>query len=600
MIKKLSERYKLSIYNLKDNIVIPLRVINIIVSTIAILSIIYYYGFPKTPETRELISLIIKSSLFFFVLKYFIKLSLNYSPLKFIKENLFEGIILLVVTINWIVYYLLNFRILELAFSYFGFTNVSAYIDIFIQLYFFLLFALESGKASTKLTSLNINPSALLSFSFVFLISGGAALLMLPEMTTNGISIIDAYFTSTSACCVTGLSSVSTATYFTFKGKFIIMILIKLGGLNMLSFATFFATFHSAHTGLRYQSLVKDFFNADYLSDTRKILYNILFYSIFIEAIGTILIYLSWNENIHFNGFADKLFFSMFHSISAFNNAGFSLFGNGLTENFVSVSYFTHFIIAILIILGGIGFFTLQDIFSFEKIRERRQKKWKKIHVNTRIILYSTLLLLVVGTVVIFIIENNKLLNGMTFIEKLSHSFFQSVTTRTAGFNTIDIGALSLPVLLFMMMLMFIGASPGSTGGGIKTTTFYIIFKSVIATIRGHKQVVSYKSTISFNSINKAYSVVIFSITLIFTSTFLLSITETNMSFTQLLFEEISAFATVGLSTGITANLSELGKIIIIFSMFIGRIGPLTLALSLSTKAEYTDYKYAKANIMIG
>ncbi|OFX51844.1 MAG: hypothetical protein A2046_00780 [Bacteroidetes bacterium GWA2_30_7] len=600
LLKQIKERYKLSIYNLKDNIVIPLRIINIIISSVALFSIIYYYGYPKTPETREIISLIIKSSLFFYVLKYCIKLSLNFSPLNFIKDNLFEGIILLIVIINWIVYYLLNIQILELIFSYFGFKNVTAYIDIFIQIYFFLIFALESGKASTKLSSLNINPSALLSFSFVFLISSGAALLMLPEMTTNGISLVDAYFTSTSACCVTGLSTVSTATFFTFKGKFIIMILIKLGGLNMLSFATFFATLHSAHTGLKYQSLIKDFFNSDYLSDTRKILYNILFYSIFIETVGTILIYISWNENIHFNGFSDKLFFSMFHSVSAFNNAGFSLFGNGLAENYVNLSFSTHFIIAILIILGGIGFFTLQDIFSFEKIRERRQKKWKKIQVNTRIILYSTLLLIVAGTVVIFIIENNKLLSGMTFIEKLSHSFFQSVTTRTAGFNTIDIGALSLPILLFMMMLMFIGASPGSTGGGIKTTTFFIIFKSVIATIKGHKQVVAYKSTISFNSINKAYSVVIFSITLIFTSTFLLSITETNMSFTQLLFEEISAFATVGLSTGITANLSEAGKVIIILSMFIGRIGPLTLALSLSKKADYTDYKYAKANIMIG
>lgn len=600
LFKRLKERYKLSIYNLKDNVVIPLRIINIIISSIALLSIIYYHGFPKTNEAREIVSFIIKGSLLFYVIKYLIKLSLNFYPLKFIKETWLEASILFLIVVDGLSYYVLNFRILEQIFSIFGFKNYTAYVDIFTQIYFFIIFALESGKASTRLTSLNINPSALLSLSFVFLISIGTTLLMLPEMTTHGISMLDSLFTSTSACCVTGLSTVSTATCFTFKGKFLIMILIKLGGLNMLSFATFFATFHSSNTGLKYQSLIKDFFDADYISDTRKILFNILFYSIFIEVIGTILIYFSWNSNIHFSDFSDKLFYSLFHSVSAFNNAGFSLFNNGLAENFVNMSYATHFIIALLIILGGIGFYTLQDIFSLEKIKERRQKKWKKLQVNTKIILYSTLLLIVAGTLFFYLLETNKIMSGMNVFEKISTSFFQSVTTRTAGFNTIDIGSLSLPILLFMMMLMFIGASPGSTGGGIKTTTFFIIFKSVIATIKGHKQVISYKSTISFNSINKAYSIVVFSISLIFTSTFLLSITETDMDFTQLLFEEISAFATVGLSTGITPNLSEAGKIIIILSMFIGRIGTLTLALSLSSKAEYTNFKYAKAKIMIG
>lgn len=600
LFKRLKERYKLSIYNLKDKVVVPLRITNILVSSIALLSIIYYHGFPKTDETKEIVGLIIKSSFIFYILKYLIKLFLNYSPIKFIKETWFEASILLLIVIDGFSYFILNFRILEQVFRNLGFTNFAAYADVFIQLYFFIIFALESGKASTRLTNLNINPSALLSLSFVILITTGAALLMLPEMTTNGISMLDSLFTSTSACCVTGLATVSTVSCFTFKGKFLIMILIKLGGLNMLSFATFFATFHSSNTGLKYQSLIKDFFDADYISDTRKILFNILFYSIFIEIGGTILIYFSWNSDIYFSGISDKLFFSLFHSVSAFNNAGFSLFENGLAESHVNLSYSTHLIIAFLIILGGIGFYTLQDIFSIEKIRERRQKKWKKLQVNTKIILYSTLLLLAAGTVIFFLIENNKIMSGMSFMEKLSTSFFQSVTTRTAGFNTIDIGSLSLPILLFMMMLMFIGASPGSTGGGIKTTTFFIIFKSVIATIKGHKQVVSYKSTISFNSINKAYSIVVFSITLIFTSTFLLSITETDINFTQLLFEEISAFATVGLSTGITSNLSEIGKIIIILSMFIGRIGTLTLALSLSSKAEYTNFKYAKAKIMIG
>ncbi|OFX21132.1 MAG: hypothetical protein A2033_07625, partial [Bacteroidetes bacterium GWA2_31_9] len=500
LFQRLKERYKLSIYNLRNNVVIPLRIINIIISSIALLSIVYYHGFPKTQETREIIGLIIKASLLFYVIKYLIKITLNYSPIKFLKESWFEASILLLIVVDGLSYYLLNFRILEQIFLNLGFKNFTAYVDVFTQIYFFIIFALESGKASTRLTSLNINPSALLSLSFVVLITTGAALLMLPEMTTCGISMLDSLFTSTSACCVTGLSTVSTATYFTFKGKFLIMILIKLGGLNMLSFATFFATFHSSNTGLKYQSLIKDFFDADYISDTRKILFNILFYSIFIEVLGTILIYFSWNNDIQFKGIADKLFYSLFHSVSAFNNAGFSLFGNGLAENHVNLSYSTHFIIAILIILGGIGFYTLQDIFSLEKIRERRQKKWKKLQVNTKIILYSTLLLLVAGTVIFYLIENNKIMSGMSVFEKISTSFFQSVTTRTAGFNTIDIGSLSLPILLFMMMLMFIGASPGSTGGGIKTTTFFIIFKSVIATIKGHKQVVSYKSTISYNS----------------------------------------------------------------------------------------------------
>lgn len=301
-----------------------------------------------------------------------------------------------------------------------------------------------------------------------------------------------------------------------------------------------------------------------------------------------------------FSGFGEKFFYSIFHSISAFNNAGFSLMTNGLYEEMVQNAYLLHIVIGILIFFGGLGFPVISDIWGLRRMRERIQQPWKTYSIATKIAVYSSIALLVFGAVAFFFIEKNNTLEEMNFGERVISSIFQSITTRTAGFNTVDIGSLAIPTLIMFIFLMFIGASSGSTGGGIKTSTFAAIFLASYATIRGKKNVELFKHTISQETLGRAYSIFLFSATFIFFSVFLLTIFEPQFDILALVFEEVSAFATAGLSTGITSELGVPGKIIIMVSMFVGRVGTLTLAFALSSRIGSTEYKYPNANLIVG
>ncbi|MBM3437054.1 MAG: ATPase, partial [Bacteroidetes bacterium] len=319
-----------------------------------------------------------------------------------------------------------------------------------------------------------------------------------------------------------------------------------------------------------------------------------------IEMTGIILIYFSWSPQIEFSSGFERFYYSVFHGISAFNNAGFSLFSNNLFEPGVAGSFNIHIIIMLLIIMGGLGFMTLEDLYQSIFIRRHFFRFWKSLTIGSKIVLRTSFLLIITGALLFLFTEWNYVLSDYGLYGKVIHSFFQSVTTRTAGFNTVDIAAVAQPVLIFFVFLMFIGASPGSTGGGIKTTTFSIIYKSALATIRGKKNVEAFKHTFSFSLIDKAYAIALFAIITIFLSTLILSYTEPHTPFLKLIFEEVSAFGTVGLSTGITPFLSDAGKLIITLSMFIGRIGPLTLAIFLSRRIISSKYKYPDVNIMVG
>ena len=299
-------------------------------------------------------------------------------------------------------------------------------------------------------------------------------------------------------------------------------------------------------------------------------------------------------------GIGKGTFFSVFHSISAFCNAGISLFPVGLYTEPVRFAYVLHLTIAGLIIVGGIGFPTLMDVLSPRSMRERLHEPWKNWKLLSRITIYTSAWLIVLGTIGFFLLEYFNTLAHLNFVEALITSFFQSVTTRTAGYNTVDIGALSVPTLLMFIFLMFIGASPGSTGGGIKTTTFTIIMLSVWTTIRGKRFVEIGNRTIPHSVSYKAFSVFAFAAMLNLVFLFILTITDSQFDILSLAVEQVSAFATVGLSTGITAGFSDAGKLVLILSMFIGRVGTLTLALALSTRASSTAYKYPEAQIAVG
>jgi len=600
-INRIRENINLRLYSNKKTVLRTFQVLGLIVSLVALGSIVYFHGFPRTPGSDANIRLIIKISLYFYVLKYFIYVFYDFHPIRYLKSTWFEGLLMLGIALMGMVSVIWGYHRIHSLYALTSLENIANVYILFVQLYVFVVVIIEIAKASRALGVLHVGPSALLALSFIVLIFGGSGLLMLPEMTTGHyIRFVDALFTSTSASCVTGLVVVETGSFFTFKGQMVILMLIQLGGINIISFATFFATFYMKSSGLRYQSILKDLVAASDISDTRPILQRIIWFSVVIELIGTLSLYLSWEHLLPGDSWQDKAFTTLFHAVSAFNNAGFSLFTNNLIETPIRHAYNSHLIIAMLIFMGGIGFLALQDMASLKHIRQRISHPWRKLQIGTKIAIYTSLFLILFGAVMFYLLEKDNVLKGYSTWGCIVTSIFQAVTPRTAGYNTVDFTRLGQPILFIMVMLMFIGASPGSTGGGIKTTTFTALFKSAFATIRGKKAIELFKHTISFDIIDRAYSVTLFSFVLIFVSTCLLSITESNFSLLSLLFEETSAFATVGLSTGITPYLSDAGKVIIMISMYVGRIGTVTLALALTRKALYTNYRYPTANIMIG
>jgi Trk-type K+ transport system membrane component len=296
-----------------------------------------------------------------------------------------------------------------------------------------------------------------------------------------------------------------------------------------------------------------------------------------------------------------RVFFSVFHSISAFNNAGFALFPTGLMDPSVLESYGLHLVIAFTLIAGGLGFSPLREVFSWRQIKARRRQPWKHLSVNTRLAFWSAAGLLLVGTAVFAMLEYHGTLRNLDTTGTLVASFFQSATARTAGFNTLDFGAMALPTIVFFVFLMFIGGNSGSTAGGIKTSTFALVFLSALSTIRGETKVELLRTTIPLELLRRAFSVFLFSISLIFVSVLALTMTDAHFGLARLLFEEVSAFCTVGLSTGITSSLSATGKVILMVSMFVGRVGTVTLAFALSKpRKDSATYRYPDAQIEVG
>lgn len=601
-LKSLREKINIRLYDSKDKAERLLKNLSLLVSIVAIGSLIYFHGFPVTDQTRYWLTVIIKSSFAFYILKYIAGFVYSFEPLEYLRSSRNEGILMLLIVVNFFSATFFDFHIIKWAGKEIGIHSIETFFVFFIQFYFLIIIGLEIGRASTSLPSIKLKASTLFILSFMVLITIGSLLLMMPEMTSSGESMpfMDAMFTSISASCVTGLIVVDTATYFSFKGQMLIMLLIQLGGLNIISFATFFGLFANRGIGIKHQSIIQENFSGESLMSSKSLLRKIFLFSFIIELIGMILIFFSWGPNVNFQSNGQQIFQSAFHSISAFNNAGFSLFSSGLYEEYVRNAHLLHIIIAMLIIFGGLGFPVIREVFSVKSFRERINSPWKKYGLSTNIALYSTVFLIALGGIVFFFTEANNTMKDMNFGESLVASFFQSVTTRTAGFNTVDIGSLGTPVLLFFLFLMFIGASSGSTGGGIKTSTFTLVLLSAYSTIRGKKNLELFKHTIPFELLNKAFSIFLFSATFIFFATFILTITEKDMSIMDLVFEEVSAFCTVGLSTGITSDISAAGKVVIMVSMFIGRVGTLTIAFALSKKKVSTDYKYPKAHMLVG
>lgn len=453
-----------------------------------------------------------------------------------------------------------------------------------------------------------LNPAQLFIVSFFLVILFGSFLLMLPNAANEKISFIDALFTSTSAVCVTGLIVVDTATYFTTFGQIIILFLIQIGGLGILTFASYFSYFFKGVSTYESQLTLTEMTNSRKIGEVFKTLKYIILITITIEGLSALMIFLTL-RNSSFETFTDKVFFSVFHSVSAFCNAGFSTLTNNLYEDGFRFNYALQLIVIVTLVFGGLGFPIVANILEFVRHHIRlifsnspnakTHRPWV-LNINSRITLITTIALIVAGFVSYFLFEYNYTLsNHSSLWGKIVTALFGSTTPRTAGFNTVDMTALSFPTVMVTFLLMWIGASPASTGGGIKTSTFAIATLNIISLAKGKDRIEIYRREITDVSVRRAFATIALSLIVIGAGITIITVSDPEKGLLNIGFECFSAYSTVGLSLGITAGLSNLGKFVIIAIMFIGRVSMLSIVIAFFNKVKHKNYRYPTEEITI-
>jgi trk/ktr system potassium uptake protein len=480
----------------------------------------------------------------------------------------------------------------------------TALVILIIRNLFLLLKVLSRFKRlASLLENMHVHPAQTIFMSFLLVILGGTLLLMMPFTASegNGLSFLDALFTATSAVCVTGLIVVDTALYFSIWGKIIILILIQIGGLGIMILSYFTVFVLRRSMSVEDKVLISYMLSDDDMSSISRTLKSIIGITFLIEGIGAVILLIGFMKNTSLSP-GSYIFYSVFHAVSAFCNAGFALFTDSL-EGFNS-SLLISGGVAVLVITGGISFSVIANLKSVLGGYIGRKKKNTIANIsgftlNTKIVLFLTIVLLISGTLLFYAIEHAGTLKNMTLGTQYLSAFFQSVTLRTAGFNSVSFNSLSTSVLVIMMMFMFIGAASGSTAGGIKVNTIAVLGAAVKSAWKNEKDVVLLKKSIPANLVSKAFMILLFGVVAVMTGTFLLAVTE-NAPLENIMFEVVSAFGTVGLSTGLTPQLSFPGRFVIIVLMFIGRLGPLTLLAAASTGSNRSNITYPQANISIG
>lgn len=446
----------------------------------------------------------------------------------------------------------------------------------------------QAGKVKKGLNSVQI-----LAVGFIMLIILGAIILSLPISSKSGTytNFLDSLFTSTSAVCVTGLVAVDTGTYWNGFGQFIIILLIQIGGLGFMSIAVFVAALMGKKITLKDRLYVQESMNTLTIEGLVKMVKYVIKFTFIVELIGALFLSTQFIPSF---GIGKGIIYSVFHSVSAFCNAGFDIFGDFSSLTNYNTNPIILMTLTLLIIIGGLGFTVIIEIWNY--------KKTKRLSVHSKIVISLTLSLIVFATIFIFLLEykNNKTIGNMNLLDKMVNSLFTAVSPRTAGFNSIALDKMTTASIFLTIFLMFIGGSPGSTAGGLKTTTFGVAILTLISVIKGRDDTEAFGRKFSKELVYKAFALLMLGMVLVITVTMILSITEYNIPFISIFFEATSAFGTAGLTLGITQGLSSIGKVIIIITMYCGRVGPLTVMLALMRKQNTRGFSYPEGKVLIG
>lgn len=578
----------------------------LLASIASLFVLVYQFGFQQTSETIHHLYL----SRIYILLGFFIGITLRYI-VRF-NEIIQEKLLYLDIGIYFLLFAVLSAKvffkdIIEQSLPYLAFLSK----PLFVYMLMLLLSVIHLSRQTFTLMQTRIKPSLLFLLSFIFVILIGAGLLMLPNATTRPIHFVDALFTATTSVCVTGLTTVDVATTFTHIGHVIIMILIQIGGIGVMTFTSFFALSFMGHSSFTSKLMLKDMLNEERIGGLFRVILNILFVTFFIEGIGAYFIYMDIRGTLPGATLQDDIFFAIFHAVSAFCNAGISTLSGNMCDPLVAHNYNLHVWISLLIIFGGLGF---PIVFNYLKllrhfivntfmVATRMQKRYihtpRIINIHTYIVVISTLVLIIGGTILYFIFETDNTLAGLSMKGKLADSLLGAVTPRTAGFTVADMGTLRPVTLMLTLILMVIGAAPMSTGGGLKVTTVFVAIVTALNVAREKEKVEVRKREISPSTIRRAFATIVLYFIFASVAVWMLSYTEEGTPVFTLTFEVVSALSTVGSSLNFTPLLSMSGKLIIICAMLIGRIGVLTFMVSFIREYKKRDYTYPQENILM-
>jgi len=560
----------------------------VLIAVVGTFLLVAEYSFNLSPENIDLFHLLIRLFSAVLVFQFFLKFIFSGQKVKFIKDSKRELVLICLFGAA-----LLFLRTGSVAPTIYFPAKTTGYL-FSCQIFIVAFLAIKLVHFYKPLFSPRLSPPLIVVATFLVIIAIGTFFLFLPASAAPGkkTSLLDALFTATSATCVTGLIVVDTGSHFSTFGQIVILVLIQIGGLGLMTFASFFALL-SGSFGLRERIILRDIVRYQNLSKIGYLVLYILLLTFIFEATGAILLYFHFLPTA--GSHLSAAYSALFHSVSAFCNAGFSIYSDSFTGYQKNVAI--NLIMTLLIICGGLGFVVIVNLLGVIGSWIKKRKGYLSLH--SKLVIFTTIILLVMGTFFLYIGESDNLLKNLSFKEKLLAAFFQSVTARTAGFNTIHIGSLTTFSSFLLILLMFIGASPGSTGGGIKTSTFATLILTIKSMVQGKDQVEAFKRTIPQTFVYQTLCVVTLALGWSSISALFLSFTE-NSDFLNILFEVFSAFGTVGLSRGLTPHLTSWGKMIIIITIFVGRVGPLTLALAIGGRKAAKLYEYPQEGIIIG
>ncbi|TGK37737.1 TrkH family potassium uptake protein [Leptospira andrefontaineae] len=589
--KLVSEWGRISIF-FEENIKPILRFIFGVSGVISLFILIFLYGFYYPPEWIHPLRLVTMTIVWYLVIYEFLSFLFTLNPYKaYLKFHKIETFVVLLV--------ILQFFFEEKIESILSQQRTEEVVLLFLTLSQLTLafggFAHFLRRARLSLGK--ISPSLVMTGSFAILIFLGTAALCLPRAEARPLQLVDLFFTAVSAVCVTGLSTIDVSQDLTGTGQVILMVLVQLGGLGLMTLTVFFALVLEGQVSVTEKLIVKDLFSQESIGRAGSILKQVAYQTFAIEGIGSVFLYFTFPKDL---GFSQKelIFQSIFHSITGFCNAGFALFPKGLAEPYFRESYTFISTLMILIVLGGLGFPTVNQLLK--KIRFDGESFRYRFSLGSKLILITTLFLLLFGWISYWILERNFSLKDLSWYDQAFHSLFYSVTTRTAGFNTLDISSMGIPMVFVSLFLMWVGASPNSTGGGIKTSTLALAVLQFNQFFTGKERVDVFGRTVAENSLSRASVAIVLSMFIIFSGILFLVCFEKPMPFLDICYEVVSAYGTTGLSRGITSKFEAPGKLLLCFVMFVGRVGVLTVLLAFVPKRKPRRYWYPEEYVVVG